>query len=561
MTSPSRPLRRAAVASLALGLPAAFLSVPATPVAAESGQARQAPALPAGELNLGAKGLPETRTTTELVPGATRTSIVRGAADTTYPWTAEVAIPAVAPATGSSPLTDAARATEVADRLRATGVEARVEQVQSPQLADAGGDLGYRVRAGEFSSRADGDATVAQIKAAGYASSVMYTGWDGEAGSAAQSRGPWKLDVLVIDPKLFKGELSASFGPDLEGRETTSQLAAGGGALAGVNGGFFVLDPKAGAPGDPAGTAVFGGEVLSEPVGDRPSLVINGGKNESTVQRLSWRGTVSAVGPAGSNGSRAGEERLALDGINRVPGLVRNCGGTDDTPTVLPLHDATCTDADETVTFTSDFGPRTPSGPGVEVLLDANGTVQAINPERGTAVPAGGRTIQATGTDVAALRSLASTGKRLVVEAGLTGGDGSLLKTDASTDVVNGGPMLVSGGVENVTAKRDGMARTGDGNSFYYGWVHKRHPRTIAGTDAQGRTLLVTADGRQTTSLGLSIKEAAEVARSLGMVEALNLDGGGSTTMAVGGKVVNAPSDPVGERPVGDAILLLPRKD
>lgn len=88
--------------------------------------------------------------------------------------------------------------------------------------------------------------------------------------------------------------------------------------------------------------------------------------------------------------------------------------------------------------------------------------------------------------------------------------------------------------------------------------MHKRNPRTIAGVDALGRTLLVTADGRQTGSLGLSIKESAEVAASLGMVDAINLDGGGSTTMVADGQVRNISSDTTGERPVGDALLVLP---
>jgi exopolysaccharide biosynthesis protein len=44
------------------------------------------------------------------------------------------------------------------------------------------------------------------------------------------------------------------------------------------------------------------------------------------------------------------------------------------------------------------------------------------------------------------------------------------------------------------------------------------------------------------------------------MVDAVNLDGGGSTTMYAGGRVINAPSDATGERPVGDAILVLPNQ-
>jgi hypothetical protein len=46
--------------------------------------------------------------------------------------------------------------------------------------------------------------------------------------------------------------------------------------------------------------------------------------------------------------------------------------------------------------------------------------------------------------------------------------------------------------------------------------------------------------------------------RTLGAVDAINLDGGGSTTMTVGDQVVNQPSDSTGERPVGDALVLLP---
>jgi exopolysaccharide biosynthesis protein len=555
MIIPNQRFSRVAVAALALGLPVAFLAPAGVSTAAPGTPAQQAttPA-PSASLDLGAADLPETRTETTLVPGLTRTSITRGTPNQDFFWTAEVAVPATSPdpAAPASPLSTQAQAQLVADKLTAAGIAARVEHVQSPQLADAGGDLGYRVRAGHFPTRADGAATVAQIKAAGYGSSVLYTGWDGDEGSSDDDRGPWKLEVLTIDPKEFRGDLTSSVGPNLQDRETTSQLSSAAGALAGVNGGYFVLDPKAGAPGDPAGTAVQDGRILSEPVGDRPSLVIDA-KNDTSIQRLRWGGSVSVPGNA---------DELPLDGVNRVPGLIRNCGGTNDTPTNLPLHDFTCTDADEVVAFTPEFGPATPSGPGLEVVLDGQGTVTAVNTVRGMPVPAGGRTLQAIGSQVATLSGLARVGSKLKVETDLLDEDGKTLKTGATTDIVNGGPSLVENGQLNITARRDGMARSGDSNSFFYGWVHKRNPRTIAGIDAQGRTLLVTADGRQATSLGLSIKEAADVARSLGMVEAINLDGGGSTTTVVNGQVVNSPSDATGERPVGDALLLLPgRKD
>ena len=61
-------------------------------------------------------------------------------------------------------------------------------------------------------------------------------------------------------------------------------------------------------------------------------------------------------------------------------------------------------------------------------------------------------------------------------------------------------------------------------------------------------------DGRRPTSVGTTMAETAAVAASLGLREAVNLDGGGSTTMAVGGELVNQPSG-TAERPVADALV------
>ena len=57
----------------------------------------------------------------------------------------------------------------------------------------------------------------------------------------------------------------------------------------------------------------------------------------------------------------------------------------------------------------------------------------------------------------------------------------------------------------------------------------------------------------------MTLEELASVLIELGAVEAINLDGGGSTTLVVKGRILNHPSDPTGERPVSDAILVRPR--
>ncbi|HEY0687989.1 MAG TPA: phosphodiester glycosidase family protein, partial [Kribbella sp.] len=82
-----------------------------------------------------------------------------------------------------------------------------------------------------------------------------------------------------------------------------------------------------------------------------------------------------------------------------------------------------------------------------------------------------------------------------------------------------------------------------------------RNPRTIAGTTRDGKIVLATIDGRQTTSVGTTMDETAAVASALGMHDSINLDGGGSTAMAVDGALVNHPSGP--ERAVGDALVFV----
>jgi exopolysaccharide biosynthesis protein len=86
------------------------------------------------------------------------------------------------------------------------------------------------------------------------------------------------------------------------------------------------------------------------------------------------------------------------------------------------------------------------------------------------------------------------------------------------------------------------------------------HPRTAIASLADGRALLLVVDGRQPTiSVGMSLDQLARLLLEFGAVEGMNLDGGGSTVMVVQGKVVSHPSDPIGERPVSDAIVVLPK--
>jgi len=71
----------------------------------------------------------------------------------------------------------------------------------------------------------------------------------------------------------------------------------------------------------------------------------------------------------------------------------------------------------------------------------------------------------------------------------------------------------------------------------------------------------VTVDGRNPSiSLGMTFAELTNLAQKLNLVYALNLDGGGSTTMVVKGKIVNHPSDAAGARRVSDALIVTRRE-
>jgi hypothetical protein len=495
-------------------------------------------------LDLGPSGLPESREVRSIQPGVTLTRITRGAPDPAAVWVVEMNIPGG----GSSPDPDApprsvqdqSSAETFAARLTEAGFPAEAQSVQQPQTADVpAGVLGYRVRLrATFPSQATAAAEVARLAAAGLSGRAWYSGWDGD--SAA--RGPWTVNVVTVDPLRFQGTLRGTFGPTLEAREKTTELAALEGASVALNGGFFVFDPAAGAEGDPAGAGVYRGILESEPVGDRPVLVLHDRARRSDIVRPSWSG--SARLPTGTVG---------LDGLNRVPGLIRNCGGTfDDRPTWHPLQDVTCTDDAELVLFTPAFGATTPAGAGAEAILDRSGRVVAVQNSRGTALRADQQSLQATG-DLAATVAALRPDDRVRVATVLRYGGRSLARR--GTTVVNGGPLLIQDGMVHVTQQQDGMHQVNN-PSFDYGWFIQRNPRTFAGTDARGRTLFVTVDGRQVDQLGLSIPETAAVARSLGMTEAMNLDGGGSTAMVIRGSLISHPSDASGERAVGDAIVL-----
>ncbi len=119
----------------------------------------------------------------------------------------------------------------------------------------------------------------------------------------------------------------------------------------------------------------------------------------------------------------------------------------------------------------------------------------------------------------------------------------------ATMDVVSGNALILQGGVTQFASNCSAD-------------ICDRNPRSAIGITATGHVILLVVDGRSTGSPGMTLYQLGREMKLLGAVDAMNLDGGGSATMWIKGiGVVNHPTDAAGERPVSNAIVIIPGAD
>ncbi len=383
------------------------------------------------------------------------------------------------------------------DRARRTaeGLRNRGQPVFVEQVDDL-----YRVRVGNFTSRSEAIAFQQNLATDGVPSILIVTLREYESLS-----GPFWMGMLLIEPTAGVRLRPALAREGMIGRGRTSEAARRAGATAAINGGFF-----SGA-GDPLGCLVIDGEVISEPITGRScaGFTDDGALLIDTVRLDAVAGT-----EAGS---------LSIDGLNRERG------------------------ANEIVLYRQVYGPATRTNAfGVEVVV-ANELVQQVVDGRGNnAIPPGGYVLSGHGRGRDALLAVFKPGHHVTLRARLVAESGDP-RWETVRQVIGGGPRLLT----------DGTYVGGEG--FRPVLVDRRHPRTAIGRLADGRIILVVVGGRQPYhSLGMTLPELAFTLRRLGVIDALNLDGGGSSTLVVRGVVINLPSDEFGERPVSDVLLVMP---
>lgn len=323
-------------------------------------------------------------------------------------------------------------------------------------------------------------------------------------------RVPVRAYVLWVDPAQ-----GASIGLALpRGRlgslQKTSDIARALGALAAVNGDFGST-----GGGRPAHPFALNGELVqtSPVLGAQFSISSDGsmriGKPSQSIGITEIdTGETLPIASWNRGGPSPGELSAHTD-----------LGGTLEAPRpftcsarLLPAGQSSATADGSTRTYTVDqagcFSSRLPTGGGVVV----------------SSVP--------TTDEATFVRSL-TAGEQMRIDWSLG--------SPGITDAIGGSHVLVQNG------------RVALGTCS--GAICVRNPRTGIGLTANGRIILVVVDGRQKGSVGMSLGEFASFFVRLGADSAMNLDGGGSSTMVIKGRVANRPSDGF-ERSATSAIVV-----
>ena len=339
--------------------------------------------------------------------------------------------------------------------------------------------------------------------------------------SGADALVPLSAHVMRVDLRRIEVEVSLAEDQVL-GRETTRVMVQRRGAVAGINGGFFIVgDPASADLGDPNGFFVLDGSVVSDPVMPRASLGFCDG--EAGVQQpVIVRPRVDTRLHVG------GGEPLRISGRNRAR------------------------DADDLIFYTPRWGPTTTAAAGgIEAAVES-GRVIAVHEAGSTPIPADGYVLSASGPAVERLGARVQAGMEIDAEISVTSLDdpGAAVQLEHCS-YTSAGPRIVRDGepIEVYTLEE-----------FRDSFTFQRHPRTAVGYTADRETLIVVVvDGRQPgLSGGMSLPELARLMLDEGAHHAYNLDGGGSSTMVVQDAVVNSPSDGR-ERPNSDGLVFFTR--
>ena len=323
------------------------------------------------------------------------------------------------------------------------------------------------------------------------------------------------LDRVAIESALSNEEVMDA--------ERVDAIAKRHGAIAAVNAGFFNVKN-----GEPVSVLKVGGELVSDTAAPRGVVAIHtrpGARQEFFFDQ-------AAVKMSASFKMEAQPVTVAIDGVD------------------------TTRERGKLMLYTPKYHADTDTaGNGTEWVLSGQPLkVTDVRRDLGkTPIPPDGVVLSFGGLDPPSPLDWLAPGTVVTLATSWKILNGTPVERfEQAFDVINGAGLLRRNGVtlSNWLASESLQPAT---------FSDVRHPRTLMGIDRRGYLWLVVIDGRQEHSVGMTVTELLALCARLDLVDALNLDGGGSTTMVVKGEIVNRPSDAAGPRPVSDAILVRAR--
>lgn len=351
----------------------------------------------------------------------------------------------------------------------------------------------------------------------------------------AATTGPISVFLVRLDPaKVTLGTALAS--DCAPARATVPVIAAGERAIAAINAGFFSMR----GTGAPAGLLKHRGRWISGSSRARGAVAFLAHGRDEPARIAFGRVTVTASITVAKRWRSA---RLPLDHLSPEAGA-----------NGLSFHGSPCGDVAPGAAGSTAAGDQpVPEGPGTTrtwSLASAGPKWQVRSVSAAPAAVPDLAWLVYRGPGVPRALDRLRVGDTLSVEARIGAQDPRVWRD--APDAVGGAGLLVAGGlpVADWTPEQTADAFRAD-----------RHPRTVIGADGEGNLWLVAVDGRNPgVSVGMSFAELQRMCVALGLRDALNLDGGGSTTLVVNGQVVNRPSDVTGPRAVSDAIVVRLRR-
>ena len=292
---------------------------------------------------------------------------------------------------------------------------------------------------------------------------------------------PVRLNVIEADlnvnPKLRVEPVLAS--TTLSRKASITAMAKRNNSLVAVNGAFFL--PQTGCP---LGTMMVNKKLYTGPVFNRVAMGIF--DNGFAMDRVKLNATI-----------KSGWNTIKLDNINQ--------------PRMSIAY---------TIAYTPDWGQLSPTTPknGVQIVV-SNNNITSITKSR-VQIPKDGYVIVGPASVLGSLK----------VKEKISLDIKTLPNWENVNHIISGGPYLVKDGKVYVDIQDQKLLAIGG-----------RNPRTAIGYTKDNHFIIVTADGREGSSIGLTLKELAYYMQKIGCVNAMNLDGGGSTVMYVKGYITNKP--------------------